>query len=245
MSKPGLPGYIDQLHPHSINHLIVDELGNEEVLLCACDDGDVLAYNIRTIIAAANRVEAAFALADNGNGLDADCRIDSVKPFFLENVGLSAWGLAMHKAGRLIAVSSNTHNITVFAFGLIEDVESDSESDPGSNHSESDGVNINLTHASFVYTAKPVAAHISTGHLRAANRRIVLTGHLDNIPSVSFYNNASSDRDHWLVSTDIHGRYIVWDVWAQEAVKHGQFEDDMSRERNAYLYWDGGYVGDR
>jgi len=42
-------GYNDITHPHAINHLMIGELGNEEILLMACDDGDILAYNTRSI----------------------------------------------------------------------------------------------------------------------------------------------------------------------------------------------------
>lgn len=38
--------------------------------------------------------------------------------FFLENVGSSAWGLAIHQKSRLIAVSSNNHEVTVFVHGI-------------------------------------------------------------------------------------------------------------------------------
>lgn len=37
--------------------------------------------------------------------------------FFLENVGDSAWGLAIHEKSRLIAVSSNKKEVTVFVHG--------------------------------------------------------------------------------------------------------------------------------
>lgn len=33
-------------YPHGVNHLIVDELGDEEVLVCACDDGDVVSTSL-------------------------------------------------------------------------------------------------------------------------------------------------------------------------------------------------------
>lgn len=29
-------------YPHGINHLVIGELGDEEVLACACDDGDIV-----------------------------------------------------------------------------------------------------------------------------------------------------------------------------------------------------------
>jgi hypothetical protein len=34
--------------------------------------------------------------------------------FFHENVGMTAWGLALHEESRLIAVSSNRREVTVF-----------------------------------------------------------------------------------------------------------------------------------
>jgi hypothetical protein len=37
---------------------------------------------------------------------------------FHENVGKSAWGLAIHAKSRLIAVSANNYEVSVFAFGL-------------------------------------------------------------------------------------------------------------------------------
>jgi hypothetical protein len=41
--------------------------------------------------------------------------------FFHENVGQSVWGLAIHEQSRLIAVSSNAREVTLFIFGFIQD----------------------------------------------------------------------------------------------------------------------------
>ena len=41
-----------------------------------------------------------------------------LKRLFHENVGSSAWGLAIHSQSRLIAVSSNLKQVSVFAFGV-------------------------------------------------------------------------------------------------------------------------------
>lgn len=43
-----------------------------------------------------------------------------MKPFFQRNVGESAWGLAVHAEARIIAVSANTHAVTIFKFGLVD-----------------------------------------------------------------------------------------------------------------------------
>ena len=41
-----------------------------------------------------------------------------MKCFELHNVGLSAWGLAIHRDARLIAISSNSHTVKVLAYAL-------------------------------------------------------------------------------------------------------------------------------
>jgi hypothetical protein len=40
--------------------------------------------------------------------------------FFIENVGDSAWGLAIHQQSRLIAASSNKHEVQIFAPALAD-----------------------------------------------------------------------------------------------------------------------------
>lgn len=41
-----------------------------------------------------------------------------VRPFFHRNVEASAWGLAVHRQARLIAISANPGRVTVIAFAL-------------------------------------------------------------------------------------------------------------------------------
>jgi len=112
ISRPGLQGYINPYRPHQVNHLVVDFLGNEEILLLSCDDGDVLAYRTREINAEIERRQEP-------EGFEAYLHHD-VAPFFSENVGASAWGLAVHREARMIAISANTHVATVFAFALTD-----------------------------------------------------------------------------------------------------------------------------
>ena len=100
-------GGIDQDFPHQVNHLIVGHLGAEEILLLAFDDGDVIAYYTKNI-------EDALVQRDREEG----GVVKSVEPFFHENVGKSAWGLAIHKKSRLVAVGTNNHNVAVFIFAL-------------------------------------------------------------------------------------------------------------------------------
>ncbi|KAF2209170.1 hypothetical protein CERZMDRAFT_70319 [Cercospora zeae-maydis SCOH1-5] len=116
-SSPGLRGTLDIRQPHSINHLVVQRLGNEEVVAAVRDDGDVNAFLVRHLVSAIER----RARADNHMRPIAD----DLRPFFHTNVGQSAWGLAIHSHARIIAVSANTHNITIFKFGLARDTDHD------------------------------------------------------------------------------------------------------------------------
>ncbi|KAF1810993.1 hypothetical protein P152DRAFT_515401 [Eremomyces bilateralis CBS 781.70] len=109
-SSPGITGTIDALRPHSVNYLIIDYLGNKEVVLVACDDGDVLGYYIDDI-----HLQILQSGENRGGRNPNDYR---VRPFFHKNVGMSAWGLAIHSVARMIAVSSNTHRLVVYWFGL-------------------------------------------------------------------------------------------------------------------------------
>ncbi|TWU74501.1 hypothetical protein ED733_005483 [Metarhizium rileyi] len=114
-------GYLDSRSPHSINHMIVGSLGQEEIVLTCHDDGDVVAFYTKDI------AECILAKADLPSSAMPEQRRASMstlntgnvpKPFFHENVGISAWGLAVHQKSRLIAVSSNRFEVTVFAPAL-------------------------------------------------------------------------------------------------------------------------------
>jgi hypothetical protein len=87
------PG-IDPGHPHSITRILVDYLGNDEILLLTCDDGDVVGY--RT-------AEIQRALERRANTLEPAIKED-VHVFLHRNVGASAWGLAIHREARIIAI---------------------------------------------------------------------------------------------------------------------------------------------
>ncbi|KAK7744993.1 hypothetical protein SLS53_003227 [Cytospora paraplurivora] len=113
-------GYINPTFPQEINHMVVGELGEEEILLVGRDNGDVAAWYTHMI---ARHIETDLSrskerLQRDSDSPGYDSRLPSPKHFFADNVGMSAWGLAIHKESRLIAVSSNTHEITVFAFAM-------------------------------------------------------------------------------------------------------------------------------
>lgn len=121
MSKH-VSGDINPRCPHEINHMVVGQLGDQEVLVVSRDNGDVQAWYTATIAEHTQRAQCARRdpIQNNNRGQRADKvpRQPQPRHFFSENVGGSAWGLAVHEKSRLIAVSSNCHEVTVFAFAL-------------------------------------------------------------------------------------------------------------------------------
>lgn len=98
----------------TINHLLVDFLGNDEILLLALHDGRVIGYHV-------NQIQRAIDRRQEPNCVET-IKGDDVRPFFSEDVGSSAWGLAVHREARMIAVSCNSHTVTVFALALTKDL---------------------------------------------------------------------------------------------------------------------------
>ena len=219
-SRPGLTGFMDPSRPHAVNHLIVGDIGDEEVLVVACDDGDVISYTVRSISLAIDE-RAKLVIGPDPDGVqriihsrqsgwtnmilpvvDPDwalgCRV--LGAWFHENVGASAWGIATHKRARLLAVSSNTKKIHVFAPSL--------SSEPhGTFHQTSP----------YPETIERFTAwenESSTTLIdRSFGRIVTLQGHATNIPNIAFCDNTSDPNGKYLVSTDIDGYTIIWDIW--------------------------------
>lgn len=223
VSEHAQPGYIDGSIPHAVNHLIVGDLGNEEILLAACDDGDVIAYRTRPI---------ADAL-----GLQHLHENDSIfEPmhFFLENVGDSAWGLAIHKSARLIAVSSNGHVIYVFVFALSGGDEAGQSTASNTPTSLQDS-----NHHCFNGDARrdqrfsPMwrQAENPLQERGCINFVITLSGHQTNIPNINFYNAGSTEDDArvFLASIDIDNYLVIWDVWRSAPLASSLAQFGISR----------------
>ncbi|KAL8838715.1 MAG: hypothetical protein Q9170_002017 [Blastenia crenularia] len=203
-SRPGIVGYIDPMVPHAINQLITSDLGTEEMILAVCDDGDVLAYSTRLI-----HIEIKERLSDPPGDPGF---VSEVRPFFIQNVGLSAWGITVHKEARMIAVSSNTKAVKVFIFALI-DLEGETPDD------EEDGSDITtlLNNQDWV---RPTGSGPLDANDRSQNLELNLASHWTNIPNIAFYNSEGiSGGDIFLVSTDIDGRTLIWNVWQRAVVK--------------------------
>lgn len=210
-SRTGRGGHLDLSRPHAVNHLMVGDLGNEEILVAACDDGDVISYTIHSITRSIER-----ARANDGQShrvppvVDDQCRREypAAKPWFLENVGQSAWGLAIHKEARFLAVSSNTQLIDIFAPALINPsiLKSDTTWDEYSRHSTDYCAGDDMWKTLAFY---------APSH-RMDNLRIRLYGHTTNIPNITF-----ADVDHqgrYLASTDIEGHTFIWDIYSGSAI---------------------------
>ncbi|KZF21397.1 hypothetical protein L228DRAFT_240255 [Xylona heveae TC161] len=214
-------GYIDEYHPHAINYLIVSDLGNEEILACVCDDGDVIAYHTRAIFEAVEQSNVKQAAKG--------ATVEDPRPFFVENVTLSAWGLAIHKEARMIAVSANNHEIKVYAFALTGQREESpylpvGEAPHSSRPPFDGGVSGNWEE----YCS-------DSPRRRDRNWSIDLIGHQTNIPNVAFCNTADDPEGRWLASTDISGVTVIWDVWARTAIRAFHFGHQSLGARDLLL----------
>ncbi|KAL6358164.1 hypothetical protein LRP88_08344 [Fusarium phalaenopsidis] len=155
-------GYLDPRRPHLINHIITGLLGHEEIVLACYDDGDVVAYYTKHI----------GTYVFGGRETTGSSHRATPRPFFRENVGMSAWGLAIHQKSRLIAVSSNRHEVVVFALALTSDPFRRKEA----SSSDSQG---------------PKKPERRIGHRRNRNWRIVIImgSDADNMPNICFVDD--------------------------------------------------------
>lgn len=215
MKNPTAHGYISTRVPHAINHILVDDLGRDEILLLATDSGNVTGYRTQHILNAIQYAKVERQKAKE-SGRKPGSREAEVDTFFSEFVGMSAWGLAIHKYARLIAVAANTTEITVFAYALVD--ESAGSNDDKEDSSEL-GDNLNLQSQDWMTIQAPqdfseLAFLIPDRH-RSRNLRLVLSGHFTNIPNISFLNSDLDLEGNWLISTDIDNRLLVWNIWKQ------------------------------
>jgi hypothetical protein len=189
-SSPGLRGYLDRDEPHAINYLIVQNLGKDEVIACVRDDGDVEVFLIRHIL-------HAIATRVSMHDTTLDPVADNVKPLFQRNVGISAWGLAIHTQARIVAVSSNRHEVTIFRFGLVD--EFDEDEGPRKQAKTSDE-----SQTSKWDEERREDNMESRPERKSDVTRQVLNGE-SNIPHIAFCNTGDDPDGRWLLTTDISG----------------------------------------
>ena len=213
-SRPGLRGYIDRDFPHAINHMITGDIGNEEVLVACCDDGDVVGYTVRSIERLLETLpdlkrQTKLPSRNLENTLTVPGR-----PFLLENVGKSAWGLATHKTQRLLAVSSNSKEICIFVFALgrpgLPDIDMKMDSELAHLDSSDEALLSDDKPWPKVRTGSPKD--------RSNNFTITLSLHDTNIPDIAFYDSDGACHETYLASTDIEGRVLIWKIWSGEAI---------------------------
>ncbi|TRX97923.1 hypothetical protein FHL15_001133 [Xylaria flabelliformis] len=215
-------GYLDPQQPHKINHLIMGDLGDEEILLLACDDGDVLAYYTSQIETALLHLKSSATL---NNAIP-------VKPFFHQNVGISAWGLAIHKKSRLVAVGNNNHEVHVFALALTDPQYTSPviREQPRrglflSIRKNSDG---RLLDMSEPFGQSEFIGNADVGLLfrqrQDAYRFILETGAQgNNIPNIAFGSNSEGDAVD-ILAVDIAGQLWVMNIWSMRGVRNRCFE---------------------
>jgi hypothetical protein len=189
-SSPDLRGYLDRDEPHCINYLIAQKLGKDEVIANVRDDGDVEVFLVRHIV-------HAISTRINRHDASEDQVADNVKPLFLRNVGISAWGLAIHTEARIIAVSSNRHEVTIFRFGLVDEFD-EVETPRKQAKSTGDG-------QSSRWDEERREDNVDSRPERKTDvTRQVLNGEA-NIPHIAFCNTGDDPDGRWLLTTDISG----------------------------------------
>ena len=199
ISLPGLPGHHTPEFPHAINQLLIDSLGNLEIIVVACDDGDVIAFYVKDVLRAIDNQVPKIQRDGhwvNGSGY--------LRPLLHEHVGKSAWGLAVHREARMLAVSANTREITIFSFALA------GEEDRLSFKSNQSGCLFDC----IGQTDRGVSFGSTFLHHRAISRRISLKSSLisANIPNISFCNTPEDPDGRFLASTNILGVTTIWDL---------------------------------
>jgi hypothetical protein len=223
LAEPHARGYIDPGDPHAINHLVVGDLGTEEILLVATDSGNVTGYHTKAIYEAVRNDPYRFST-------EARSDVAGLRPFFAQCVHESAWGLAIHSSARLVAVSANVPRqhrqivsegfatITVFAFALSSDGHTDGSAEAiPADQGESDEAE---------WKDWDPESSLPKPRRRNHNYKIVLAGpngHRSNVPSISFVNSSQDLQGQWLLSTDISGYLKMWQLWPATCARTWHF----------------------
>ncbi|KAL7924028.1 CRT10 domain-containing protein [Trichoderma austrokoningii] len=204
-------GTVDIATPHTINHIITGYLGEQEIVLACYDDGDVVAYYVKDM---ADWIESKRNQSKAQRGSSKAYTSRPPRLLFHENVGQSAWGLAIHRKSRLIAVSSNRSEVTVFAFALASCRNKSRKNKQACDCCQS------------------CDSPKSGTPRRARNWRIVvaLREETSNIPNVSFLDDVDGQAEK-VCAVDIKGALYIADIWRmfQPVIKVDPFEHDALR----------------
>lgn len=169
----------------------MDYLGQDEIVLITCDDGDVIGYRTEEIQRVLDQQRDVF---DGENNLKIEI---PVRTFLHRNVGASAWGLAIHREARMIAISANTEKVTVIAYAL---AQPDEDLEEITMSSDSERVDCSGDEDSEDFPMPRRQDHTITLCAR------------HNVPSVSFNNSGDDPSGRWLSSCSINGETLIWDL---------------------------------
>lgn len=217
-------GFMSSEQPHHINHIIVGDLGSEEILLIAMDSGNVAAYYT-------SRIQQAVCRAEVGEqDLEAVCQ-----PFFTRWVGQSAWGLAIHKEARMIAVSANrgdvpgsdaSASVTMFSFALINKSGSDG------SISDCDSATAVDENAEWACWTSNYGRDIPD---RTRNWKRTVHCHFYNIPNISFVNSDEDRQGRYLLTTAIDGEFGLWEIWTSTQIIERNFSESPEDWRSEWM----------
>ena len=183
-SAASVGGFVDLHAPHTINSIMIGAFGSEEIVVACYDDGDVVAFWMAQV-----NYYVKWKLEEHG-GFPGP---PEPQPFLRDNVGCSAWGLAIHQGHRLIAVSSNMHLVTIFA-PAITDLRS-------SEQRQED-------HRQCPLCIGPVFDRCTFTH-----RIVVALGpNADNIPNICFLDDELG-RPEMICAIDVKGNIWLAHIW--------------------------------
>lgn len=176
----------------------------------AYDDGDVVAYYTHLF---------ANALENGSRTLSGDFAPSAphaalIKPFLIDNVGHSAWGIAIHEKSRLLAVGCNKHDVTVFALATQKDGPEQPDFmdvDSGPAVPETPGLQPEPPILWSGQTPMELEKHFRS---RTRTWRIVLplSSSGNNIPTVAFIDDEDGNADK-VLAADISGNTWILDIW--------------------------------
>jgi CRT10 len=214
-------GYLIPNRPHCINYIITEFIGNQEILLSAHDDGDVFAYWIEQIDQFA---ETQSSLASELSRHSADSYAyqkisdqHDVNPWLKYNVEQSAWGLAVHRRTRKIAVTSNTTRITVLVLALASPSGDDDSSSAITNRTTQVIHHVRETRQNLPCVS---FANFKSSTSGTFGRTPQYHSDIRSLPRWPSYNDDANSNS--LLAGNIVGHTFLWEVQSKETNPFGE-----------------------
>lgn len=151
----------------------------------------------------------------------------------MENVGSSAWGLAIHEQSRLIAVGSNAHEVTVFAFAL----NTETEGTEPTTESEIPSMGKQFCKFRFPDCSLADVLWKRDGSVdRDFNFKIrfkLKSPEGDNVPSIAFADNEYGEAET-IIAKDIKGALWLFNIW-EDQMKRLPREMEGPNDHDPYM----------